>query len=351
MIPPEKMAMVTRGLREAFGVSQFEDIRRIAKGHTPSLVARMVVQGAPYLLKIMGYRGDFARHHACMRAASEAGLAPRIRWAGVEEQIFITDFVEAIAFPPGEALARMPAILRRLHALPPFPDVPDRINTSCLFLLNQGPALDAFLERIRSANIFPKAETEDVFARYAQLAAAYTRCERDWVSSHNDLFKPDNSLFDGERVWLVDWEAAFRNDRYFDLAVVANLVVTNEGEERTYLKEYFGRPPDDYQLARLFLMQQLSHIFYAMAYLLPGSADAPIDWSQAAPDFRDLKRRLWAGEIALADRDVKIQYGRAHLQRLLECVREPRFEESLRIVKSSRPAQGVQRPPVPPLGG
>jgi hypothetical protein len=60
------------------------------------------------------------------------------------------------------------------------------------------------------------------------------------VSSHNDFFKPDNILFDGHRLWLVDWEAAFLNDRYADLAVVASLVVTNDAEERVYLQEYFG---------------------------------------------------------------------------------------------------------------
>jgi len=69
------------------------------------------------------------------------------------------------------------------------------------------------------------------------------------VSSHNHLFKPDNILFDGLRVWLVDCEAAFRNDRYADLAVVANLVVASEAEERVYLQEYLGEPPDACQLA------------------------------------------------------------------------------------------------------
>jgi hypothetical protein len=33
-------------------------------------------------------------------------------------------------------------------------------------------------------------------------------------------------------------------------AVVANFVVSNDGEETTYLQEYFGQAPDQYQLAR-----------------------------------------------------------------------------------------------------
>jgi hypothetical protein len=46
---------------------------------------------------------------------------------------------------------------------------------------------------------------------------------------------------------MVDWEAAFQNDRYADLAVVANMLVTNEMEVQTSLQEYFGIPPDSYQ--------------------------------------------------------------------------------------------------------
>jgi thiamine kinase-like enzyme len=34
----------------------------------------------------------------------------------------------------------------------------------------------------------------------------------------------------------VDWEAAFQNDRYADLAVVANMLVANEAENRSIFK-------------------------------------------------------------------------------------------------------------------
>src|ERR1039458_9811132 len=180
-------------------------------------------------------------------------------------------------------------------------------------------------------------------SRYAQLAAVYPRHDQDMVSSHNDLFKPyavsvekdifrleqrvvashndlfkpDNILFDGHRVWLVDWKAAFLNNRYADLAVVANLVVTNDAEERVYLQEYFGQPPDQYQLARFFLMQQVAHIFYAMAFLLLGSSGRQLNLSENAPDFGDFRRRIWAGEVNLADNQMKTVYGWVHREQLL----------------------------------
>ncbi len=332
MIPQEKSAAVTRGLREAFGLTAFEDIRRLTRGHTSSLVFRIVVRGSPFLLKIIMRTDDPTRHFTCMKAAAEAGLAPHVWYTSIEDRIAITDFVEAAPFAVTDALVRIPAALRTLHALPPFPGVLNHLNTSCMFLINKGTAVDGFIQRFQAANILPEGESEELLARYAQLAAVYPRHDPDMVSSHNDLFKPDNILFDGHRVWLVDWEAAFLNDRYADLAVVANLVVTNDAEERVYLQEYFGQPPDQYQLARFFLMQQVAHIFYAMVFLLLGSSGRQLNLSENAPDFRDFHRRIWAGEVNLADNQMKTVYGWVHREQLLQNMRQARFYEAVRIV-------------------
>ncbi len=332
MIPQEKSAAVTRGLREAFGLTAFEDIRKLTRGHTSSLVFRIVVRGSPFLLKIIMRTDDPTRHFTCMKAAAEAGLAPHVWYTSIEDRIAITDFVEAAPFPVTDALVRIPAALRTLHALPPFPGVLNHLNTSCMFLINKGTAVDGFIQRFQAANILPEGESEELLARYAQLAAVYPRHDQDMVSSHNDLFKPDNILFDGHRVWLVDWEAAFLNDRYADLAVVANLVVTNDAEERVYLQEYFGQPPDQYQLARFFLMQQVTHIFYAMVFLLLGSSGRQLNLSENAPDFRDFHRRIWAGEVNLADNQMKTVYGWVHREQLLQNMRQARFYEAVRIV-------------------
>ncbi len=91
------------------------------------------------------------------------------------------------------------------------------------------------------------------------------------VSCHMDL-KPENLLFDGQRLWLVDWQAAFVNDRYFDLAVAANFLVADDAAELTYHERYFGHRPDEYQRARFFLMRQVLHMLSATVFLLLGSA-------------------------------------------------------------------------------
>jgi thiamine kinase-like enzyme len=330
MIPEEKSAAVTRGLREAFGVTDVEEISKITIVNTP--VFRIVVRGSSYLLKIDTRTSDPTRHFACLRAAAEAGLAPHVWYTSIEDRILITDFVETTSFPAADALVRIPAVLRKLHALPLFAPVPNHINTTYMFLINKGAAVDAFLQRFQAANLLPKTEWEQLLGLYEQITAVYPHHDPDMVSSHNDLFKPDNMLFDGNRLWLVDWEAAFLNDRYADLAAAANMIVTNEVEELLYLQEYFSEPPDEYQRARLFLAQQAAHLFYTMGFLMIGSAGNAIDWNEPVPEFREFHPRFWAGEVTLKEPRMKITYARVHWEQLQRNVAQKRFDEALRIV-------------------
>lgn len=324
MIPEDKQPLVERALRAAFGVSEFEEIRQLTVGLSSALIFQIVVQGRPYLLRVIMRTdaiADPTRQFACMKAGEEAGIAPRIWYASVEDRVSITDFVNAKPFSKAEALARVPRTIRTLHALPAFPRT-----------VNYLDAMDRFIENFRVSNILPETETVDAFELYARVKEVYPRVEADMVSSHNDL-KPENVLFDGERVWLVDWEAAFLNDRYLDLAVVGNFVATNDEEEKTLLRGYFGAEPTQYQLARFYLMRQILHMSYAAVFCLMRAAVQPVDATTRVRGYREFHDRVWAGEISLAGNDERVEYARAHLRQALEEMHAPRFAEAMRIVK------------------
>src|SRR5580692_6924278 len=106
MIPREKIAAVALGLNETFGVTGFEDIRDLTERPGSNRAFRIVVRGSAYLLRINTRAGDMARHFTCMRAAADAGLAPRVRYASSEDRISITDFAAAVPLPATEALVR-----------------------------------------------------------------------------------------------------------------------------------------------------------------------------------------------------------------------------------------------------
>jgi len=325
LIPEEKHAAVLRAMLEAFGIAHFDDIQRLTAGLSSALVFRIVVRGTPYLLRVItrtDAMADPTRQFACMSSGAGVGIAPRVRYTSTEDRVSITDFVNARPFSAAEGLDRLPATLRTLHALPPFAAPICYLDT-----------MNGFVRKFQASEILPSSETRALFDQYARVTAVYPRGGTDMVSCHNDL-KPENVLFDGDRIWLVDWEAAFLNDRYTDLAVVANFVVTNDDDQEVLLESYFQEPPGEYRSARFYLMRQIMHMFYAAVFLTLGSAGKPIDTTEEAPDFLDLHTRILAWEVSMAGAEMKILYGRAHMRQMLRNVSSLRFEDALRIVAS-----------------
>lgn len=172
MIPEEKNVGVAHALRKAFGVTKFEDIRSVTMGLSSDLAFRIVVKGSPYMLRIImrvNEQTDPQRQFTCSQAAAEAGLAPRVWYVSIKDGISITDFVEPAAFPIREALVLIPATLRRLHSLPPFPKE-----------FNYVTAHNGFIWRFRKASLIPRGEIEEVFMRYEKCALLIRVSIRIW---------------------------------------------------------------------------------------------------------------------------------------------------------------------------
>jgi len=319
LIPEAKQADVARVLHEVFGVNHVEDMRPVTGGLSSARVLRIVVHGVPYLLRVMmstDPRNDPARQFSCMKQAADIGVAPRMLYANADDRILVTDFIEAKPFPKdsGPILA---SVIRQLHSLPDFPRRWNHLDF-----------VDQCIQRFRAAHILPDDHTGEVLRRFGELTAVYPR-EADLVASHNDL-KPENMLFDGERFWLVDWEAANLNDRYFDLAVVANFFVRDEESEQIFLTTYFGEPPSSYMRARFYLMRQIMHMAYATVFMTLGTAAGrQLDLQAESPDFDEFHDRLIVRAIDMMSPAARVQYGRIHFEKLRQTLFSPRFALAL----------------------
>jgi aminoglycoside phosphotransferase (APT) family kinase protein len=328
VIPEAHLPAVTRALQSAFNTDHYDEIHQPTGGLSASLVYRITVKGRPYLLRIISQQawGDPSREFAAMQAGSDTGIAPRILYSSLEDRLLLTDYIQTQPYPADMAL-HMARVLGTLHALPPFPE-PARGN----YLTT----MDGFVRRFQSASLLPEPLAADLFPRYAELIETYRKLPPDLVSSHNDV-KPQNTLFDGDRVWLVDWEAAFLNDRYVDLAIVANFFVHDEAAEQAYLTAYFGEPAGAIRTARFYLMRQLLHMFYpALMCVMLGAAGTPVPQLsiETAPGFDDYHRRLISGEIPLTTTAERLEYARVHLAQLHQNIHSPRFAESLALTNS-----------------
>jgi thiamine kinase-like enzyme len=329
MIPEEKQPAVTRALEAAFGVHAYEDLRLLTGGLSTALAFKLVVKKSPYLLKILRREviSDPAHEFACMQTAAEAGIAPQIWYANVEDRLLITDFVEAKPFPE-EMIPLIVPTLRTLHSLPGFPKM--------MHAISYLEAANGFVRRFQAAKLLPESATEEVFHRYAELIKVYPRNDAELVASHNDL-KPQNMRFDGKRLWLVDWESAFLNDEYVDLAIAANFFVKDEAQEEDYLRTYFGEPAGEDRRARFFLMRQAVSMFYATLLLLEASrAGLSIDADLTTPSFREYHQDLIADKIDMLKAEAKLAYGMIHLREALRNMRTPRFAKAIARVGESR---------------
>lgn len=305
---------VERALATAFGTTELDSVSPLAGGMSGARLHRIRVGGVPYVLRIEGSTDAFRnpeRWYACMRIAAEACLAPGVRYASPTDGVAIMDFVPQrsltldYAGDKADLMVELAQTVRALHETSRFPPLMDYLD-----------AMDILVGQFRASGAVSSEILDEPLARYGEVAAIYRRLPDDLVSSHNDL-NPRNVLYDGRRLWLVDWEAAFLADRYVDLAAMINFFATNVDEAEVALRAYFRGEPDAAQRARLFLARQISHVFYAVMFLSGAAAEKPgaaLSPPRAdTPSLGELHAAVSLGEPILESCEGRAAYGLAHL--------------------------------------
>ena len=322
---------IDRALTGAFGTTSLEAAAPLSGGLSAAQVYKIRVGGIDYLLRVEGARDLFrdpGRWYGCMRTAAAAFLAPRVRHADPVDGVAIMDFIPEQSLSldyVGDRTAMVTELaqaVRALHATPPFPPLMDYLD-----------AMEGLIGQMRATGFTPAQTLSEPLALYGKVAQAYRGLPVDLVSSHNDL-NPRNILYDGARLWLIDWESAFLADRWVDLATLANFYTSNPGEEETLLRVYFGQAPDDAQRARLYLARQINHIFYAVMFLSGAAAERPgtVLPSVQAPALAALHQALGQGDDVLGSWEGRAAYGLARLNAAARNIADPACATALTIL-------------------
>jgi aminoglycoside phosphotransferase (APT) family kinase protein len=331
-IPEGLRPAVDRALMAAFGTADLDAIAPLSGGLSGAVVFRIRVGGIAYALRLTQARDalrDPARGFACMRIAAKACLAPTVRYADAQDGVAIMDLVVALPLSDypcdGRAMiVELAQALRALHSTPPFPVLVDYMD-----------GMQSLIDRHQASGLIDPAATAELFDRYAGLTAAYRTRTDDRVSSHNDL-NPGNIVYDGRRLWLIDWEAAFLADRYVDLATLANWFGLDANGETLLLQTYFGAPPSAEQRARLTVMRTVNHVFTGTVFLNAAADERPgaalADRTLTGPTLTELQAGLRAGGFDFGVWENRVVYGKARLAQALADLKTDNFAEALRIV-------------------
>lgn len=255
-----------------------------------------------------------------MRIAAAAGIAPEIHHLDEARRVVVMEFVETLPlrnFPGGTvALAdALGGLLARLEATPVFPSFvayPDIVAR--------------LFAHVRRTGLFTPALLDPHVERLEQVSADYVAESTQLVSSHNDCHQ-GNILFDGERLWLIDWESAYRNDPLVDVAVVLDSLSLPSEAEDALLRARLNRAPDASVRARLKTVRALTRLYFAGVFLSASAAAARTapDNNLVAPDADGYLRAIEEGRVAPGTPGAMHVLGKIFLASFLSGARVPSF--------------------------
>src|SRR5258708_3688090 len=326
ILPAAHRDTARAALAAAFGSASVGAITPMMGGATSASVFRIEIGHRRYVIRMEGEPSPLRNPHQylSMRIAAEAGIAPKIHYMDEVARVAVIHLIEPQplkAYPGGQrALAQaLGKLLSRVQAMPVFPT-----------LVNYPHIVARLFAHVRRTGLFAAGLLDAHVERLERLREAYDKGLAGLVSSHNDPV-PNNILFDGERLWLIDWESAYRNDPLVDVAIVLDSFVCSPELEDALLTAWLGRAPDQTLRARLALVRTLTRLYYA-GVLLSASALAPRvmpDTDLAAPTLAEFELAVREGRVKPGAPETKHTLAKMFLASFLSGVAPPGFDSAV----------------------
>ena len=172
------------------------------------LTARTATGDAHFVLRYRNPKQDrlgisFAAELTCLQRAADAGLAPRVVWHNIKDELIVMDYAAPEEVDRPDLLAEL---VMAIHKLPP--DI---------------PALDLKLQMAR----YTRAATDRGIDKTLLIPTMEPRLSSaievlhsgPQVLCHNDLTL-DNIRYLQDRLIAIDWEYAAVGSPYFDIAAL-----------------------------------------------------------------------------------------------------------------------------------
>lgn len=236
------------------------------------------------------------------RVASSLGVAPEVIAYIEPEGYILSRFVsgvgfsrEAMQYP--STIERVCQSLLRFHNGPPFSG-----NFDVFAVCEQYRSL------ARKSGIQGPSDLDEMFRIAYQIeSACYHAISREPRPSHNDLLN-ENFLYEGTRVWILDWEYSGMGDPFFDLGNFAANQQLDPNSEEFLLRCYFGKyTQTDHARLKLFrIMSDLREAMWGVAQQALSALE--FDFAKYAAEFVARVRGQMSGPDYARSLDLVSKY-------------------------------------------
>ena len=228
---------------------------------------KVTIDGRNYVLRIAGQGTeeyiDREADEQAARVTAQIGVGAPLVYYDRESGIQVTEFIENSA--PMD-----PEVLRDARAIKLAADAFRRLHTCGTPFLNRfsnfekmGEYLDVLQRRdarLPNGYFEVKQEAEAVRQAFVKADIALAPC-------HNDP-APENLVYTGNRVYIVDWEFAGNNDPMWDLADLSVETDFSEEQDSILLEVYCAGPPPEAMAARLVINKAMAFLLWTLWGLL-----------------------------------------------------------------------------------
>lgn len=266
-----------------------------------------------------------------MRLAAKVQIAPKVYWSDVNIGLlmdYIHDQGLSIEQYKSPDFYRQAAqMLKKLHDLKEFADK----KKSPFQSIEQ---MQADIRQMLDDKTQSLKKIEQLVQHLEQIKFHYEPHITE-VASHNDLH-PFNLLFDGQNLWLIDWESASISDPMVDVASFSMFFIFRPEMEQVFLRHY-KQNWNQIDQSKYTVMLTFTKGKYALALLraclrhYPGTTAAQIAGYLQKKDVAPLKEYLKAG-IELGTQEKQMTFCLVLLNEFLSDIKSPEFQTAIQVL-------------------
>lgn len=232
---------------------------------------------------------------ASTRAAARAGVTPAVLYADENSGVMATQYIAGsmTMSPENFRLVKgTPALagvaLRQLHDS--GEEFPARFE---LFAM-----LEQYLTYLAGKKTKLPDGYHDIVKAAEPVREVLLAKETKIVACHCDPLT-GNYVYDGSKMWIVDYEYCGMNDPMWDLGDTSVEAEFDEDQENEMLFAYFGRPPSPAEKGRVVIYKAMCDLLWTLWGLIQFANDNPAEdfWEYAVNRFERCKALMRSDEF------------------------------------------------------